>query len=67
MLGMSSKKLDYDTLKAKIKLMANVQIDYSTPKPMDIGDVQTVDANQDDHEWVDGVGAQKGKGKGGLA
>ena len=37
--GLSSKKLDYDSLKNKIKLMANVQIDYATPKPMDIGEV----------------------------
>ena len=58
--GMSSKKLDYDALKAKIKLMANVQIDYSTPKPMEIGEL---DLNHED-EWVDVVGAQKGKGKG---
>ena len=37
--GLSSKKLDYDSLKNKIKLMANVQLDYATPKPMDIGEV----------------------------
>ena len=37
--GLSSKKLDHDTLKAKIKLMANVQSDYSTPQPMDIGEM----------------------------
>ena len=29
--GLSSKKLDYDTLVAKIKLVASVQSDYSTP------------------------------------
>ena len=66
--GMSSKKLDYDTLKSKIKLMANVQMDYATPKPMDIGE-----ANEEhDHGWesggwgsgVEAVGVQKGKGKG---
>ena len=38
--GMSSKKLDYDTLKGKIKMMANVQIDYATPKPMEIGEMK---------------------------
>lgn len=37
--GLDSKKLDYDALKAKIKMMANVQIDYATPKPMDIGEM----------------------------
>ena len=58
--GMSSKKLDYDTLKAKIKLMANVQIDYATPKPMDIGETET----NEGEDWVDVVGMQKGKGKG---
>ena len=65
--GMSSKKLDYDTLKAKIKQMANVQIDYATPKPMDIGDLRTGDADEEEHEWVDVIGVQKGKGKGGPA
>ena len=58
--GMSSKKLDYETLKTKIKMMANVQIDYSTPKPMDIGEM-----GQDETDaTVDAVGAQRGKGKG---
>ena len=38
--GTSSKKLEYDTLKAKITLMANVQSDFSTTQPMDIGEVQ---------------------------
>ena len=58
--GMTSKKLDYDTLKAKIRLMANVQIDYATPKPMDIGEMGQYDGDED----VEAVGAHKGKGKG---
>ena len=58
--GMSSKKLDYDTLKAKIKLMANVQTDYATPKPMDIGEMEQYDWDAN----VEAVGMQKGKGKG---
>ena len=58
--GMSSKKLEYDTLKAKIKLMANVQSDYSTPQPMDIGEMQCCDEDMN----VEAVGVQKGKGKG---
>ena len=58
--GLSSKKLDYDTLKAKIKLMANVQSDYSTPQPMDIGEMQCYDEDVN----VEAVGVQKGKGKG---
>ena len=41
--GLSSKKLDFDTLKAKIKLMANVQSDYSTPQPMDTVEMQCYD------------------------
>ena len=48
--GMNSKKLDYETLKAKIKLMANVQIDYSTPKPMDIGELKD---DSDEPYWND--------------
>jgi hypothetical protein len=47
--GMNSKKLDYDALKAKIKLMANVQIDYATPKPMDIGEMR----QEFWEEWMD--------------
>ena len=58
--GLSSKKLDYDTLKAKIKLMANVQSDNPTPQPMDIGEMQCYDEDVN----VEVVGVQKGKGKG---
>ena len=47
--GMSSKKLDYETLKAKIKMMANVQIDYTTPKPMEIGELR----DNSEHSWED--------------
>ena len=59
--GLDSKKLDYETLKAKIKLMANVQIDYTTPKPMDIGEMtRDLEDVWDDHEGyydIDAVGA----------
>ena len=58
--GLSSKKLDYDTLKAKIKLMASVQSDYSTPQPMDIGEMEYHVDNED----AEAVAIQKGKGKG---
>ena len=68
--GMSTKKLDYDSLKSKIKLMASVQMDYATPKPMDIGETHEAhDGNWDTEGWdyeVEAVGAQKGKGKGPL-
>ena len=36
--GMSAKKLDLDALKSKIKMMASIQTDNATPKPMDIGE-----------------------------
>ena len=59
--GMTSKKLDYDSLKTKVKLMANVQMDYSTPKPMDIGEAddggECGDCENVEVGW-------KGKGKG---
>ena len=66
--GMSSRKLDYDLLKAKIKLMANIQMDYSTPKPMEIGEMNDgQNRGWEEEDWdygVDAVGAQKGKGRG---
>ena len=53
--GLGSKKLDYDDLKGKVKMMANVQLDYATPKPMDIG--ETVEEHGDDWDFsVDAVG-----------
>ena len=58
--GMNSKRLDYDSLKAKVKLMANVQMDYATPRPMDIGEAE----EEHDGEYMEVVGAAKGKGKG---
>ena len=61
--GMSSRRLDYDSLKAKVKLMSTVQMDYSTPKPMDIGEAEEhFDMYED--EYVEDVGSRKGKGKG---
>ena len=66
--GLSSKKLDYDSLKSKIRLMASVQTDYSTPKPMDIGEMNDWhNRDWEEENWdygVDAVGAQKGKGRG---
>ena len=58
--GLSSKKLDYGTLKAKMKLMASVQSDCSTRQPMDIGEMEYHVDNED----VEAVAIQKGKGKG---
>ena len=53
-LDMSSKKLDYDTLQAKMKLMASVQNDYSTPQRMAIGEMEFQD------EDVEAAGMQTG-------
>ena len=58
--GLSSKKLDNDTLKANIKLVANVQSYYSTPQPMDFGEMECHVDNED----VEAVAIQKGKGEG---
>ena len=56
--GLGSKKLDYDDIKGKIKMMANVQIDYATPKPMDIGETTEVyGADWETGEWDFGVDA----------
>ena len=54
--GTSSKKLDHDTLKANIKLMATVQTDHSMRQPLDIVEMWYHD------EDVKAVGMQKGKG-----
>ena len=61
--GMSSKKLDFESLKTKIKLMASVQTDYATPKAMDIGETEDYRCDYYQEDVVDAVGA-KGKGKG---
>ena len=60
--GLGSKKLDYEELKGKVKMMANVQIDYATPKPMDIGETAAESWEHPEDEWedysVDQVGVQ---------
>ena len=53
---MNTKTCDSDTLKAKIKLMASVQTDCSTPQTMDIGELEFQD------EDVEAVGMQKETG-----
>lgn len=69
--GLPSRKLDYDALKSKVKLMASVQTDLATPKPMDIG--ETAEGygvggwGAEEWDWgVEAVAAQKGKGRGPL-
>ena len=62
--GMDTKKLDYEALKGKIKMMANIQIDNATPKPMDIGEMKRdLEEAWDDFDFgegydVDEVGMQ---------
>ena len=66
--GMSSRRLDYDELKSKVRFMASVQTDLATPKPMDIGEATDDQQWEDEQDvWgsgVDAVVASKGKGKG---
>ena len=65
-----STKGGYQELKEQIKLMAAVQLDYCTPKPMDIGEtMEKAGENfyENSEEWgsdVGVVGARKGKGRG---
>ena len=62
--GMDTKKLDYEALKGKIKMMANIQVDNATPKPMDIGEMKCVieegwDEYEDSVDYgIDEVGTQ---------
>ena len=57
---LTSMKVDYDTLKAQIKLMASAHTGFLTPQPVDIGTM----GYQDDSEYVEAVGTQKGEGEG---
>ena len=64
--GMPGRRLDYDGLKAKVRLMASVQADMATPKPMDVGELQE-HAGWCEHcggegEDVEAVGKGKGRG-----
>ena len=58
--GLSSKKMVHDTLKAKIKPMASVQTDQSTPQPVDTAGM----GYRDGSEHVEAVGMPSGEGKG---
>ena len=44
--GMDSTKLDYEQLKAKVKLMANVHVERITPKPMEVDEMR-----REEWEW----------------
>ena len=64
--GLGAKKLDYDALKGKIKMMANIQADNATPKPMDIGETKRdleeswddFDHEEDEGYCIEEVGSQ---------
>ena len=65
--GMSTRRLDYDALKIKIKLMANAHMDNCTPKPMDVGELHVEYEDYDSEK--EGCGEHvhvvaKGKGRG---
>ena len=65
--GIPAGKLDYDALKAKVKMMASVQMDLSTPKPMDVGELQAEYGGgweQDAGAWEEVEAVGKGKGRG---
>ena len=57
---LSSKKVVHDTLKAKIKLMASVQTDQSTPQPVDTAGM----GHRDSSEHVEAVEMLNGQEKG---
>ena len=63
-----SKKFDYDALKAKIRLMASVHTEMSTPQPMEVDALQEqqFDWEHGGGEWgeVDAVAKGKGRGSG---
>ena len=68
--GLTSRSPSYQAMKEQIKLMAAVQLDYCTPKPMDIGETgerMGEDWGENTEDWgedVGAVGARKGKGRG---
>lgn len=63
-----SDKFDYDELKSKIRLMASVHVEMSTPKPMEVDALHERDNDEWEQAGGDGwqeVGAvAKGKGRG---
>ena len=48
--GMDTKKLDFDALRTKVRLMMNVHVERITPKPMDIDETKREDGDW----WQDG-------------
>ena len=41
--GMDTKKLDYEAMKSKVKLMVDVYVEKVTPKPMDVDEMKRED------------------------
>ena len=64
--GLTGRKLDFDELKTKVRLMGSVQADMATPKPMDIGVLQENEGEEYQAEsgWEEVAAIGKGKGKG---
>ena len=64
--GLTGRKLDFDELKTKVRLMGSVQADMATPKPMDIGVLQESESEKhhDEGGWEEVGVVGKGKGKG---
>ena len=61
--GLDSTKLDYDAVKNKIKMMANVHLDRVTPKPMEVDELKgeyrdDYNNHEEEHYNVDEVGGQ---------
>ena len=61
-----ARKIDYDALKAKIRLMASVHTEMATPKPMEVDALhEHVDCgHHGDGDWGDVQAVAKGKGRG---
>ena len=67
--GMQGRKIDYEALKSRVRMMANVHAEMATPKPMEVGELGENDdgAAQGDGVWEEVGAVGKGKGRGGPA
>ena len=48
--GMDSKKLSYEEMRSKVKLMADVYVEKVTPKPMDIDEMRRESWDWEEHD-----------------
>ena len=55
--GMDTKKLDYEAMKSKVKLMVDVYVEKATPRPMDIDEMKREgwdwESNDEYHAEID--------------